>query len=100
MNKEAIRQLLRLDGREMGSGKKKKGGYFSPHKILAPPMSYINLYNSLRWDFKRIYCRDWPMVLVLSFSVRLPFFLVDNPAVDGPLYHNDKNGRLGGANER
>jgi hypothetical protein len=36
MNQEAIRQLLHLDGREMGSGKK-KGVYFSPHKILAPP---------------------------------------------------------------
>jgi hypothetical protein len=56
--------------------------------------------RSLRWDFKRIYCRDWPMVPALSFSVRLPFFLVDNPAVDGPLYHNDNNGRLGGATDR
>lgn len=45
MKQEAIRQLLHWDGREIGSGKK-KGECFSPHQILAPPMSYITLYNS------------------------------------------------------
>lgn len=45
MKQEAFRQLLRWDGREIRSGKK-KGECFSPQKMLAPPIGYIILYNS------------------------------------------------------